>query len=263
MKIKSEVIEGIEFDVELYDAENGKKGIQHESLENILYNQFPKELGVKCNFNVIAATSTYSAVECKIEDANGRKVFGFSDTNLEFKGEHSEEDDFVKQHPLIKAVQYAMDTAVKNYLKWPRMIQGSSLGYSTTEVSRDDNKEHLEAPPFKEDKENTAEAPDLSNTSETCTEMNSPEKSENPEAEPSEPDAETKEQDETAAELEDFSGCSLEELGLMLVKTGTYKNKTLDEVWEIKPSWFDYVLNKSKSSKFDNAREYAGRKQNE
>ena len=55
----------------------------------------------------------------------------------------------------------------------------------------------------------------------------------------------------------------MEELGVMKVKTGTYKDKTLDEMWEEMPSWFDFVLNKSQSTKYDNAREYARRKKAE
>lgn len=246
MKIKSEIIEGIEFDVTLYDTDNGRKGIMHECLEDIIYNRMPKELGVKCEIKVLTATPTYCAVKCEISDINGRKVYGFNDTSLE----HLEkDDDFTKQHPLIKSVQSAMDIAVKTYLKWPRMYQGA--GYATTEVSGD---EGLVLPEEENDAEQENE------TTKEFTGMNLPEESDNQEqpAENTKPKAEPNKNPG-----EDFSSCSMEELGTMKVKTGTYKDKTLDEMWEEMPSWFDFVLNKSQSTKYDNAREYARRKKAE
>lgn len=240
MKIRSEVVEGIEFDVTLYDTENGKKGITHESLEDIIYNRVPKELNVKCEIHVLAVTPTYCAVKCEISDSNGRKVYGFNDTNLE----HLEkDDDFTKQHPLIKSVQSAMDVAIKTYFKWPRMFQGTAYA---TEVS---GNEGIVLPDESEHVNPEAE------TENEFSGMNPPE----------EPEANTADKPNTKNESnkaagEDFSGYSMEELGSMTVKTGTYKDKTLDEMWETMPSWFDFVLNKSQSPKYDNAREYARRK---
>lgn len=246
MKIKSEIVEGIEFDVALYDTDNGKKGIMHECLEDIIYNRMPKELGVKCEFQVLSVTPTYCAVKCEISDANGRKVYGFNDTSLE----HLEkDDDFTKQHPLIKSVQSAMDIAIKTYLKWPRMFQGA--GYATTEVTGD---EGLVLPAEENDAEPEAE------TTEGFTGMNPPEESDNQENTAENTNPKTEPNKNTG---EDFSSYSMEELGAMKVKTGTYKDKTLDEMWEEMPSWFDFVLNKSQSTKYDNAREYVKRKKAE
>ena len=246
MKINSEIVEGIEFDVALYDTDNGKKGIMHECLEDIIYNRMPKELDVKCEFQVLSVTPTYCAVKCEISDANGRKVYGFNDTSLE----HLEkDDDFTKQHPLIKSVQSAMDIAIKTYLKWPRMFQGA--GYATTEVTGD---EGLVLPAEENDAEPEAE------TTEGFTGMNPPEESDNQENTAENTNPKTEPNKNTG---EDFSSYSMEELGAMKVKTGTYKDKTLDEMWEEMPSWFDFVLNKSQSTKYDNAREYVKRKKAE
>lgn len=244
MIIKSEVVEGIEFDVNLYDTDNGKKGITHESLEDIIYNRMPENLKVKCDIQILSVTPRYCAVKCEISDVNGRKVYGFNDTSLD----HLEkDDDFTKQHPLIKSVQSAMDIAIKTYLKWPRMFPGN--GYSTTEVSGD---EGVVLPT--EIEENSVQEENAGTTD--FTGMNPPEE---PETEKI-ADAPKTESKNTG---EDFSGYSMEELGAMKVKAGTHKDKTLDEMWETMPSWFDFVLNRSQSEKYNNAREYAKRKMKE
>ncbi|WP_373262287.1 hypothetical protein [Hungatella hathewayi] len=248
MKINSEIVEGIEFDVTLYDTDNGRKGIMHECLEDIIYNRMPKELGVTCDIHILTVTPTYCAVKCEISDVKGRKVYGFNDTNLE----HLEkDDDFIKQHPLIKSVQSAMDIAIKTYLKWPRMYPGN--GYATTEVSGDEGvvlPTELEENSVQEETTETTE----------FTGMNPPEDSDDQEKSAEKTDAKAEPNKNTG---EDFSSYSIEELGAMKVKTGTYKDKTLDEMWEEMPSWFDFVLNKSQSTKYNNAREYVKRKKAE
>ncbi|WP_097006348.1 hypothetical protein [Lacrimispora amygdalina] len=246
MKIRSEItdaVEDIEFDVNLYDAGNGKKGIKHESLEDILYNRMPKELDVNHDIQIITASASYCAVKCTITDIKGRKVYGCNDVSLE----HLEKEDaFVKQHPLTQAIQSAMDSAVKSYLKWPRLLPGEDKTSAATSVIDDSG---IVLPPNEE----VAAVEESITEADENFEMNSPEYSD-------ESDLGPDETNEKSEGEEDFSNYSIEELGKLLIPIGTYKDKAIEEVWESNPTWFTFVLKQSRSPKYDFAREYARRK---
>jgi len=239
LMLKSDVI-GKEFEVDTYEAGSGKLGIKDDCLYNILVNEMPSELEINHDIVAITATADYCAVRCTITDINGRKVQAFNDVSL---GHLEKNDDFVKQHPLTQAVQSAVAAAVKRYLGWPRLLTSDGSD-STTVIAYDESETK------KTETETVAENTEVTETSEAQTGAEADVK----------PEAKNKAQ-EVAQEIEskELDDYSTEELGAMVITSGTHKDKAIAEVWESQPSWFDFIQ-KYSSEKYKYAKEYAKRK---
>lgn len=258
MKLYSNVADK-EFEVKTYDAGAGKKGICQESIERILFNELPD---VKHEFEVKTATANYSAVVFEIKDKNGRKVYGVNDVNVE---NTDIEGEFTKKHPLIQAYQSAMSTALKSYLGWPNLMDSSYSGSLKLSVIDDSslvlppddvietNNSELESNEYPEVTENTQPQ----EMSKEKFGMNPPEDPEKVE------EKKTEKKKELDSLIEKYKDISTEELGNMKVGTGTYKNKTYNEMWEEKPSWFNFIETKGISEKYEPAREFTRRKKME
>lgn len=222
MLIKSEILNK-EFEVDTYNAGSGFLGIKDKCLYNLLINEMPEELEVNYDVQPVTATADYCAVKCTVTDNKGRKVQAFNDVSLA----HLEKDDeFVKQHPLTQAVQSSVASAMKDYLGWPRLIKCEDNPYSTTTVIEDGEEPVPSAGPKAETKRTGEKKSDTQ---------------------------------DAAGTILDFSTCTDEELGQIVVESGSYKGKTLDQIWTDKQSWFNYV-SKSSSPKYDSAKEYVRRK---
>jgi hypothetical protein len=240
MNLRSEILDK-EFEVDTYNAGSGKLGIKDVCLSGILFNQMPEELEVNFDIMPITAAADYCAVRCTITDNTGRKIQAFNDVSLAHlekadskDGKNGKEDEFVKQHPLTQAVQSAVASAVKLYLGWPRLLNDEQNG--TTVVSSDTPEAATE------------EAESVSNDNIVVeTETGPSEKTEAPVAEA-----------ETEVESKALGDYTTEELGAMLVTSGVHKGKPLFQVWDEKPSWFDYI-SKNTSEKYKFANEYAKR----
>lgn len=255
MKLYSNVVDK-EFEVKTYDAGAGKRGICQESIERILFNELPD---VKHEFEVKTATANYSAVVFEIKDKNGRKVYGVNDVNVE---NTDIEGEFTKKHPLIQAYQSAMSTALKSYLGWPNLMDSSYSGPAKVSVIDDSS---LVLPPDDVIETNESELESNENTAVTektqTQEISKDEFGMNPPEEPEKvEEKETEKKEELDSLIEKYKDISTEELGNTKVGTGTYKNKTYNEMWEEKPSWFNFIETKGKSEKYEPAREFARRK---
>lgn len=97
-----------EYELEVYEFDNGSKGIRYESLLNILEN----ELHLPYELDVITATKDYSAVKCTIVDnPNKRKVIKTGECVITNKN-----PDFEKTHPLFIATKMAIRNAIISFL---------------------------------------------------------------------------------------------------------------------------------------------------
>lgn len=262
MIIKSEVT-GEEYEVGTYNGESGKVGIQHESLHDILVNKLPDN--VTYNTRVITATVDYCAAECVISDMNGRKVQAFNDVSIP-NGLFIDDEQrkFVSAHPITQVIQSAEDTAVREYLKWPRYFTKEGTGGTVIG--------EVEIPPEAMENQTATEEPGegagMIEDSDTFTGMNPPEESDCNESNAETTAADTVESQSDPAsgtaskdpETELDSDYTLEELGKMKPPVGKYADKTFDEIWAEKKSWFDYIVTTSKNKKYDLAREYYRKK---
>ena len=287
MKIRSNVT-GQSYEVKTYMNDDGSKGICHESLQDILENQLD---GATYDIQTLAATPTYCAAACVITGASGRKVQGFNDVNTELlEGRDPRQEAFAKSHPLIAAIQAAVDTAVRAYLQWPRVISASA-SYSTSVITDEPNipdaaMEAAQETETAADENIVAEAEETADTAAEA-ETNEVEETETVEAEKTEDNSDDKEteadaietamnppedapaeevpaegHDEAPADAEDPARkekeARLAELGKkMPPSTSRYSKKTYDELWVTNRSWFGYIVNNSKSQTYADAREYA------
>ena len=285
MKIFSEVT-GREHEVKCFEAEGGF-GVCHESLQNILEN----ELGEDASYNteVITATNTYAVAKCTISDDSGRKIQGFGDVNVNrLEGKVDSQDKFAKAHPTLVAIQTAVDTAVRSYLKWPRIVtadmfvdedeEDASASETDSESVSDEStasesSEEIDVPNEYEDcktdeaakEEAGAEAADEKghDTDEVPFEEDNAKNSEETKEEPSESKSEVElgmnppEISEAEAKILDIKE-RLTELGPLTPPAGSKLSKhTYDDLWETNREWFDYIINNSRSKNYDKAREYA------
>lgn len=258
MIIRSEITD-CEYEVSTYNGGGGKVGIQHESLHDILVNKLPDI--VTYNTKVIAASVDYCAAECVISDLNGRKVQAFNDVSLP-NGIFQDDDQraFVSAHPLTQVIQSSEDTAVREYLGWPRYFMKD--GSDATVIG------DVEIPP---------EALTEQSDDDTFTGMNPPEETDSDAQDDKPANEESSKEEETpkdkdsdsvsdsnknGAETKDeiVPDYTLEELGAMKPPTGKYADKTFDEIWGENPGWFDYIMTTSKNKKFDLARLYFKKK---
>lgn len=242
MKVTSPIT-GKEYEVKTFMMEEGAYGICHESYQHILENELGPE--VTYDIEVLNATSGYCAVKCVIQDSNNRKVIGFNDVNTSrLVGRDSSQEQFTKAHPLITATQAAVDTAVRSYLKFPRVLSGNDSGSTTVSEEVALPPELADLDDYKGEEiatEPTSEIPAVESNNETVSEENNCEEFSgmNP------PEKEL----DTAARLA--------ELGSMKPPKGKYVDMTYDQIWEEKNSWFSYVLKNNKSDVYKDAREYA------
>lgn len=282
MKIFSEVT-GREHEVKCFEAEGGF-GVCHESLQNILEN----ELGEDASYNteVITATNTYAVAKCTISDDSGRKIQGFGDVNVNrLEGKVDSQDKFAKAHPTLVAIQTAVDTAVRSYLKWPRIVtadmfveedeeDASASEADSESVSEEttasESSEEIDVPNEYDDcktDEVAAEAKTAEekehDTDEVPFEEDNAKNSEETKEEPSESKAEIElgmnppEISEAEAEILNIKE-RLTELGPLTPPAGSKLSKhTYDDLWETNREWFDYIINNSRSKNYDKAREYA------
>ena len=286
MKIFSEVT-GREHEVKCFEAEGGF-GVCHESLQNILEN----ELGEDASYNteVITATNTYAVAKCTISDDSGRKIQGFGDVNVNrLEGKVDSQDKFAKAHPTLVAIQTAVDTAVRSYLKWPRIVtadmfvnedeEDASASDADSESASDEStasesSEEINVPNEYEDCKTDdvaaeeAEAKEcdtdgVPDTDEVPFEEDNAKNSEETKEEPSESKTEVElgmnppEISEAEAEILNIKE-RLTELGPLTPPAGSKLSKhTYDELWETNREWFDYIINNSRSKNYDKAREYA------
>lgn len=259
MLLKSEIT-GQEYEVKMYVTEDGKRGICHESLLDILVNKLVP--GVSYNTEVLTASETYCAAKCTITDDNCRKVQAFIDVNTNFmEGRDKSQESFVKAHPLISATNSAVDTAVRDYLNWPRVFPpenaesiGSSVVTEYANLPEDIGEEDLNAGSTVEDTEtNTKDVPvekaseegDIK-TAETLPDTNSVGE---------EPTEESKKDD---SDDNAVFKARLAELGKVNAPSSSkYSKMTLEEIWEKYPNWFSYIKNNNKSTTYAEAREYA------
>lgn len=242
MKVTSPIT-GREYEVKTFMMEEGAYGICHESYQQILENELGPD--VTYDIEVINATAGYCAVRCVIQDSSGRKVIGFNDVNTSrLVGRDSSQEQFTKAHPLITATQAAVDTAVRAYLKLPRVLSGNDS--DSAQVS-----EGVVLPPELADLddykgEEIAAEPNVE-AAETATES----------ATETEPNVNADFPGMNAPESEADKEARLAELGSMKPPKGKYVDMTYDQIWEEKNSWFSYVLKNNKSDVFKEAREYA------
>lgn len=247
MLLKSEVT-SMEYEIKTYTTEDGSRGICHESLQDILENQLGD--GVSYEIEVLAATETYCAAKCTITDGDSRKIQYFNDVNTNaLEGREESQQRFAKAHPLIAAVQSAVDGAVKTYLKWPRVLPADSYAGTSVITDKPDNIPEgmldalvAEAEQMKEENEKPAE-----DTRSIDIGMNPPEESKEPD-EKADEDANDKENKEAR----------LAELGQKKAPARSkYSNMTYDEIWESNSNWFSYIKNNNRSTTYEDAREYA------
>lgn len=239
MYLESKVT-GKQYEVKTYAMEDGTRGICHESLQSILEN----ELAVSYNVEALAATETYCAAKCTITDEAGRKVQGFNDVNTNLlEGRDGPQEKFAKAHPLISAVQAAVDTAVRAYLKWPRSLETEAPERVSVVADEPNIPDDVLAA-----EEAAAETPD---TEALDGAMNPPE-----DEAPFNGDEVV--EPETAEEGDDPVRARLAELGKKYPPSNSkYGKSTYDEIWENNRSWFNYIVNNSKSTNYADAKEYA------
>ena len=281
MKIFSEVT-GREHEVKCFEAEGGF-GVCHESLQNILEN----ELGEDASYNteVITATNTYAVAKCTISDDSGRKIQGFGDVNVNrLEGKVDSQDKFAKAHPTLVAIQTAVDTAVRSYLKWPRIVtadmfveedeEDASVSETDSEsvseeTTASESSEEIDVPNEYEDCKTDEAAAEAAaeekehDTDEVPFEEDNAKNSEETKEEPSESKSEVElgmnppEISEAEAEILNIKE-RLTELGPLTPPAGSKLSKhTYDDLWETNREWFDYIINNSRSKNYDKAREYA------
>ena len=216
-------ITGKEYDVKTYPMEKVEnvRGISHDSLQDILENQLE---GVSYSMEILAASEKYCAVKCVIEDDSGRKVQRVSDINVEnVASREASQQNFAKEHPLIAAVNSAIDNAIKAYLKFPKTISN-------------DEYEAFEELEKSKDKDTLTDA--ISNDS------------------PSENVAEFNGEKSISERIEELGQ-------IMAPSSSKYKDKTLAEIWEINQGWFNYIKNSNRSDTYTKAREFAKLKEME
>lgn len=285
MKIFSEVT-GRTHEVKCFEAEGGF-GVCHESLQNILEN----ELGEDASYNteVITATNTYAVAKCTISDDSGRKIQGFGDVNVNrLEGKVDSQDKFAKAHPTLVAIQTAVDTAVRSYLKWPRIVtadmfvdedeEDASASETDSESASDEStssesNDEIDVPNEYEDckaddvaaEETEAKECDtdkVPDTDEVPFEEDNAKNSEETKEEPSESKSEVElgmnpPEDETEDDVSKIKA-RVKELGTLTPPAGSKFGKhTYDELWDTNRDWFNWVINNSRSKNYDATREYA------
>lgn len=275
MILKSEVTK-LEYEVKTYTKEDGQRGICHESLLEILENQMPSD--VSYNVEVLSATETYCAAECTITDDSCRKIQRFSDVNTNMLGEREpEQEAFAKMHPLLTAVNSAIDAAVRSYLKWPRMyppeeadaeitetmdvvpedidITGTESSYEPEDADPDNTENNTEESDIAQSNEEAKAENNVDGTNESVKETETAPTMEAPvEATAEESIDEPVEKSENNSD--DFA--RLEELGKKTAPASSkYSTMTLDEIWKKNPNWFNYIKNNNRSNTYAEAREYA------
>lgn len=299
MLLKSDVT-GNEYNVKLFTNDDGTKGICHESLQDILENQLA---GIDYDIDVHSASASYFAASCTIRDlTTGRKVVGYNDVNMDaYDGKDGRQAAFAAAHPMITAIQAAVDMAVRAYLQWPRTIGPVNVSAGAYVISDKPNIPDDIYEPEEPDAASEAALIEAANAGRKPEEE--PEKEipkEEPEKETGEADDPgTAENEETAetdmpaeedvpfdptsvltgaadhpdvlagamnppeegAETED-SRARLQELGIMHPPANSkYGKKTFDEIWESNRGWFAYIMSSNKSKTYETAREYANLKQ--
>ena len=85
--------------------------ITHESLEDIILNQIPKEVGVRYDKQVVQVGREHAIVLCTISDASGRRVQSIGEAVTE-----TLYSDIARNYPVTIAENRAFDKAAIRYL---------------------------------------------------------------------------------------------------------------------------------------------------
>lgn len=124
-KLKSSYL-NIEFEVNAFESQENGDPIQivsHESLEDIIHNQVPKEFQTKYDYNEMRIGRDHCVIRCTISDIAGRRVQAIGESVPE-----TLETDISRCYPAVMAAQRAFDRAVIRYLGFSGKTLSNSEG---------------------------------------------------------------------------------------------------------------------------------------
>lgn len=124
-KLKSSYL-NIEFEVNAFESQENGEALQivsHESLEDIIHNQVPKELQAKYDYNEMRIGRDHCVIRCTISDVKGRRVQAIGESVPE-----TLETDISRCYPAVMAAQRAFDRAVIRYLGFSGKTLSNSEG---------------------------------------------------------------------------------------------------------------------------------------
>lgn len=132
----------VDLPLQMYEGENERKEkilvINHNSLENLLYNELPKIMATKnmkfrYRIEKLYISDTIASFSCQIEDSYGRSVYNTGETNKAF----IPQDDVIGQKNYIRiAKNRAIDAALIQYLALPTVEGRVGKIYSNAEDLR-------------------------------------------------------------------------------------------------------------------------------
>lgn len=210
--------------------------ITHDSLEDVILNQVPQELGVKYDKTVEYVAPGHSVVKCTISDKNGRRV--------QCLGESVEATlytEISKGIPTLMAEIRAFDRAAIRYLALPGKVYSNEEGVQPDHIASDraGNKSGntvIDPSDYMEDMESSVED-EMVDESGTIVSTVVP-------TEESTPAPSEKAKAETTPEKKDRT----KDAGAIIVNFGKFKNapKTVAEICEDEgeKQWVEFVLNK-------------------
>lgn len=224
MKIMAKNLnEIVDVDIFPIDRERGIYGITHESYENIVYSQLSGHISVSCMAH--CSSENYAAVTVTCKNVNtGVDYIGIGDANANDKSiVNKRSADIQHWHPFSNAYKNAFDQAIRFCTGIPQNLSAEDYPELKESVQKTETGEDF---------------PDVAGTAETAaTAVTTP----------------------TAENVTDDEKKKLEEelsrLSLMKVTSGAHKDKTFDEVFKEKPSWFDFIATSS-NPKFNDAKRY-------
>lgn len=124
-KLKSSYL-NIEFEFNAFESQENGEAIQivsHESLEDIIHNQVPKELQARYDYNEMVVGRDHCVIRCTISDAKGRRVQAIGESVPE-----TLETEISRCYPAVMAAQRAFDRAVIRYLGFSGKTLSNSEG---------------------------------------------------------------------------------------------------------------------------------------
>lgn len=113
---------GIELEVDTYESD-GKVIISHLSLEDIAYNQMPKEINFKTKTEILYVNGTHCVAKCTVSDRNGRVIEAIGESTS-----NSLTTSVAKMYPALIAAQRAFDRAFIRYLNLPGKVYSDTEG---------------------------------------------------------------------------------------------------------------------------------------
>ena len=129
MKIKSNYL-GVDVDIDIYEGttEQGNEMpiVTHNSLENVILNNLPPELGVKWDLIVEDASDTHPVVKCTMLDNNGRRVQAIGEAVA-----NTLVNEIARNFPVTMAGNRAFDRAAIKYLA---LETNGKMLYSSEEI---------------------------------------------------------------------------------------------------------------------------------